>query len=66
MTLAPGARLGAYEIVSFIAAGGMGEVYKAVDTRLDRVVALVALHRLIRSRQPMLSSIDSSTAFRSR
>jgi eukaryotic-like serine/threonine-protein kinase len=40
MTLAPGARLGAYEIVSFIAAGGMGEVYKAVDTRLDRLVAL--------------------------
>jgi hypothetical protein len=38
MTLAPGARLGAYEIVSFIAADGMGEVYKAVDTRLDRVV----------------------------
>jgi serine/threonine-protein kinase len=40
MTLTPGARLGAYEILSFIAAGGMGEVYEAVDTRLDRVVAV--------------------------
>src|SRR5262245_27380791 len=40
MPLAPGARLGAYEIVAFIGAGGMGEVYKARDTRLDRYVAL--------------------------
>src|SRR5262245_37151091 len=40
MPLAPGARLGAYEIVAFIGAGGMGEVYKARDTRLDRHVAL--------------------------
>ena len=40
MPLAPGARLGAYEVLAFIGAGGMGEVYKARDTRLDRHVAL--------------------------
>jgi Tol biopolymer transport system component len=40
MPLAPGARLGPYEVVAFIGAGGMGEVYKARDTRLDRHVAL--------------------------
>jgi eukaryotic-like serine/threonine-protein kinase len=40
MPLAPGTRLGPYEIVSRIGAGGMGEVWKARDTRLDRVVAV--------------------------
>jgi Tol biopolymer transport system component/tRNA A-37 threonylcarbamoyl transferase component Bud32 len=40
MHLAPGERLGPYEIVTQIGAGGMGEVYKARDTRLDRTVAL--------------------------
>ena len=43
MPLTPGARLGPYEIVGLIGAGGMGEVYKARDTRLDRTVAVKVL-----------------------
>src|SRR6186997_1309697 len=40
MPLDSGTRLGPYEIVAPIGAGGMGEVYKARDTRLDRIVAI--------------------------
>jgi len=40
MGLAPGSRLGPYEITAQIGAGGMGEVYRARDTRLNRDVAL--------------------------
>jgi len=43
MSLTPGARLGPYEIVSPLGVGGMGEVYKARDTRLDRAVAIKVL-----------------------
>src|SRR5688572_23802268 len=38
LALAPGFRLGPYEIVAAIGAGGMGEVYRARDTRLERTV----------------------------
>jgi serine/threonine protein kinase len=43
MTLAPGTRLGVYEIVGLIGAGGMGEVYRARDGRLQREVAIKVL-----------------------
>ncbi len=43
MTLSPGTRLGPYEIIAAIGAGGMGEVYRAKDTRLGRTVAIKVL-----------------------
>jgi len=43
MALTTARKLGPYEIVSRIGSGGMGEVYKAVDSRLDRIVAIKVL-----------------------
>jgi len=43
MSIESGSKLGPYEVLSLIGAGGMGEVYKAKDTRLDRTVAIKVL-----------------------
>ena len=47
MALAQGTRLGPYEIQSPLGAGGMGEVYRAVDTRLNRTVAVKILSKML-------------------
>ena len=49
MTLAPGTRIGPYEITATIGAGGMGEVYRALDTTLDRIVAIKILPEVLAS-----------------
>jgi eukaryotic-like serine/threonine-protein kinase len=46
MALAPGTRLGPYEMLSLLGVGGMGEVYRARDTRLDRTVAVKIVSQL--------------------
>ena len=43
MNLAPGVRLGPYEIIALLGAGGMGDVWKARDTRINCLVALTHL-----------------------
>src|SRR5690242_14038969 len=43
MALTPGTKLGPYEVQSSLGAGGMGEVYRALDSRLDRTVAIKIL-----------------------
>jgi hypothetical protein len=44
MATSPGKKIGPYEVISSIGAGGMGEVYRARDTRLGRIVALKVAH----------------------
>ena len=52
MPLQPGARLGPYEVVSLIGVGGMGEVYRGRDTRLDRTVAIKVRSADVPGEQP--------------
>ncbi|HUF46633.1 MAG TPA: protein kinase [Vicinamibacterales bacterium] len=58
MPLATGTRLGAYEVVAAIGAGGMGEVYRARDTRLGREVALKILPALFASDPERLARFE--------
>ena len=58
MPLTSGTRLGPYEIVAPIGAGGMGEVYRAKDTRLDRTVAIKVLASHLSSDPELRQRLD--------
>src|SRR5436190_17358954 len=58
MSLATGTRLGPYEILSAIGAGGMGEVYRARDTKLQRDVAIKVLPDLFASDPERLARFE--------
>jgi serine/threonine protein kinase len=58
MTLAAGARLGPYEILGFLGAGAMGEVYAARDVRLGRDVAVKVLSPTLASDEGSLSRFE--------
>ena len=58
MVLNPGVKLGAYEIISFLGAGGMGEVYRARDPRLGREVAVKVLPSGVASDPERLARFD--------
>src|SRR5579864_8471444 len=58
MPLTPSTRLGPYEILTSIGAGGMGEVYRARDTRLDRTVAIKVLPEHLSSNPQLRERFD--------
>ena len=62
MPLSAGARLGSYKVESLLGAGGMGEVYRARDTRLRGDVALKILHERVRydERGPAVTMLSSA------
>jgi eukaryotic-like serine/threonine-protein kinase len=61
MTIQLGQRLGPYQILSAIGAGGMGEVYRARDTRLDRIVAVKVLPAHLSDKPELRERFDRET-----
>ena len=61
MLLQVGAKLGPYEILSVLGAGGMGEVYKARDSRLDRTVAIKVMPKHIAARAELRERFERET-----
>jgi len=61
MALSAGGKLGSYEILSPIGAGGMGEVYKARDTRLHRTFAIKVLPEHIAKREDLRARFERET-----
>src|SRR5919109_1726440 len=58
MPIAPRTRLGPYEVIAPLAAGGMGEIYRARDARLDRDVAVKVLPALLWANAPALARFE--------
>jgi serine/threonine protein kinase len=63
MSLDPGARLGPYEILAAIGAGGMGEVYRARDPRLGRDVAIKVMAATVDGKGPRFTVIKTTALF---
>jgi serine/threonine protein kinase len=66
MPLAPGVRLGPYEVVAPIGAGGMGEVYRARDTRLNRDIAVKVLPEAVATNPDRLARFEREARKRRR
>jgi len=62
MGLTSGTKLGRYEIVSALGAGGMGEVYRARDTRLDRTVAIKMLNSSLAASPKLKARLQAATS----
>ena len=60
MPLQPGTTLGPYRVTAKVGEGGMGEMYRARDTKLDRDVALKVLPDILATERPILSAARQS------
>lgn len=58
MALTSGTKLGPYQVLSAVGAGGMGEVYRAGDTRLDRTVAIKVLPTHLSSNPDLRARVE--------